>query len=129
MGESEAAIDEIIETISPDVVVVETTGVAEPDALAFDVQESLPQVRLDGIITVMDADGMVQFPRLGRKTRVQLDIEPVTLLIILDFNANTVVAQMGNDRRHTIRGDDHLEISKAPPSHPARISQSPGPIE
>jgi G3E family GTPase len=57
LGEFEAAVDEIIATVNPDHLVVETTGVAEPDALVFDIQESLPQVRLDGVITVMDADG------------------------------------------------------------------------
>jgi len=44
LGEFEAAVDEIIATVNPDHIVVETTGVAEPDALVFDIQESLPQV-------------------------------------------------------------------------------------
>jgi len=51
LGEFEAAVDEIIATVNPDHIVVETTGVAEPDALVFDIQESLPQVRLDGVVT------------------------------------------------------------------------------
>ena len=33
LGEFEAAVDEIIATVNPDRIVVETTGVAEPDAL------------------------------------------------------------------------------------------------
>src|SRR4028119_235021 len=36
LGEFEAAVDEIIDTVDPDYIVVETTGVAEPDALVFD---------------------------------------------------------------------------------------------
>src|SRR5438876_439898 len=45
LGEFEAAVKEIIEKIDPDVIVVDTTGVAEPEALAFNIQEALPQCR------------------------------------------------------------------------------------
>src|SRR5918994_5693504 len=59
IGEFEAAIEEILATIAPDLIVVETTGVAEPDALLVDIQEHLTAVRLDGVVTVADADGLV----------------------------------------------------------------------
>jgi G3E family GTPase len=39
LGEFEAAVDEIIDRVDPDNIVLETTGVAEPDALVFDIQE------------------------------------------------------------------------------------------
>src|SRR5687768_16537479 len=52
LGEFEAAVREIIDTVGPDLIVVETTGVAEPDAVILDVQENLTSVRLDGVITV-----------------------------------------------------------------------------
>src|SRR6266446_4072225 len=61
LGEFEAAVKEIIEKIDPDIIVVETTGVAEPEALAFNIQEALPQCRTDGIVSVADADGLVRF--------------------------------------------------------------------
>src|SRR5512132_169173 len=32
LGEFEAAVDEILATVAPDLLVVETTGMAEPDA-------------------------------------------------------------------------------------------------
>jgi len=54
--------------------VVETTGVAEPDALVFDIQESLPQVRLDGVVTVADADAMVKYPQVGHTARMQMNL-------------------------------------------------------
>src|SRR5947209_7398437 len=38
VGEFEAAVDEIIDEVDPEIIVVETTGVAEPDALAFNIQ-------------------------------------------------------------------------------------------
>ena len=50
VGEFEAAVGEIIETISPELIVVETTGVAEPDAVIFDLEERLPAIRLESVI-------------------------------------------------------------------------------
>lgn len=73
IGEFEAAIIEIIDNVDPEYIVVETTGIAEPDALVFDVQESLPMVRLDGIITIIDADLMLRFPQIGHTTRMQIE--------------------------------------------------------
>src|SRR5437764_14448507 len=65
LGEFEAAVDEIIEKIDPEIIVVETTGLGEPDALAFNIQDSLPRRRLDGIVSVMHADSLVRFPPRG----------------------------------------------------------------
>ncbi len=80
LGEFEAAVEEIIDTVDPEIIVVETTGVAEPEALVFDIQEGLPQVRLDGVITIVDAPAMVQYPQLGHTTRMQIE-EADTLLL------------------------------------------------
>src|SRR5438046_9215711 len=52
LGEFEAALDEIMQKTDPEIIIVETTGLAEPDALAFNIQESLSRVRLDGIVSV-----------------------------------------------------------------------------
>src|SRR5215510_4683220 len=64
-GEIAAAVNEIIEKISRERIVVETTGLAEPEALVFNVQEALPQCRLDGVVSVIDADMLIRFPELG----------------------------------------------------------------
>lgn len=85
LGEFEAAVNEIIDTVDPDIIVVETTGVAEPDALVFDIQESLPRVRLDGVVTVIDADAMVRYPRLGHVTRIQIEVADAILLNKVDL--------------------------------------------
>jgi G3E family GTPase len=85
LGEFEAAVDEIIATVNPDYLVVETTGVAEPDALVFDIQESLPQVRLDGVITVIDADGLVKYPQVGHTSRIQIESADILLLNKVDL--------------------------------------------
>lgn len=85
LGEFEAAVDEIIDTVNPDRMVVETTGVAEPDALVFDIQESLPRVRLDGVVTIVDADAMVQYPQVGHTTRLQIEAADTILLNKIDL--------------------------------------------
>lgn len=85
LGEFEAAVDEIIDTVDPDIIVVETTGVAEPDALVFDIQESLPNVRLDGVVTVIDADAMVRYPSTGHTARMQIEAADAILLNKVDL--------------------------------------------
>jgi G3E family GTPase len=84
-GEFEAAVNEVIDTVDPDIIVVEATGVAEPDALIFDIQESLPRVRLDGVVTVADADAMIRFPQLGHTTRMQIEDADTVLLNKVDL--------------------------------------------
>jgi G3E family GTPase len=85
LGEFEVAVTEVIDTVHPDLIIVETTGVAEPDALMFDIQESLPQVRLDGVVTVADADAMVRYPHLGQTGRAQIEAADIILLNKVDL--------------------------------------------
>jgi len=85
LGEFEAAVTEIIKTIAPEIIVVETTGLAEPEALVFNIQEALPQCRLDGVISVIDADMLVRFPELGHTTRLQIEGADILLLNKIDL--------------------------------------------
>jgi G3E family GTPase len=85
LGEFEAAIGEIIEKISPVKIIVETTGLAEPEALVFNIQEALPQCRLDGVASVIDADMLVRFPELGHTTRLQIEGADILLLNKIDL--------------------------------------------
>jgi G3E family GTPase len=80
LGEFEAAVAEVIDTVHPDRIIVETTGVAEPDALLFEIQENVPQVRLDGVVTIVDADAIVRYPSLGQTGRAQIDAADIILL-------------------------------------------------
>jgi G3E family GTPase len=80
LGEFEAAVAEVIDTVHPDRIIVETTGVAEPDALVFDIQENVPQVRLDGVVTIADADGMLRYTSMGQTGRAQIDAADIILL-------------------------------------------------
>jgi G3E family GTPase len=85
LGEFEAAIGEIIEKVAPDMIIVETTGLAEPEALVFNIQEALPQCRLDGVVSVIDADMLVRFPDLGHTTRLQIEGADILLLNKIDL--------------------------------------------
>jgi len=77
-GEFEYAIREILE-LRPEWIVVETTGTAEPDAILVNM-ESLPEVRLDCVITIADADAMVRFPSLSHIGEVQIRMGDIILL-------------------------------------------------
>lgn len=84
-GEFEVAVQEVIDNVGPEIIVVETTGVAEPDALVFDIQDRIPQVRLDGVIAVADADALARYPQLGRAFRSQIEGADAVLLNKLDL--------------------------------------------
>jgi G3E family GTPase len=71
--------------VQPELMLVETTGVAEPDALIYDVQESLPRVRLDSVITVADADAMIRYPHVGHTSRMQIEAADLILLNKVDL--------------------------------------------
>jgi G3E family GTPase len=85
LGEFEAAVNEIIDKIAPERIIVETTGLAEPEALVFDIQEALPQCRLDGVVSVIDADMVVCFPEIGHTTRLQIEGADILLLNKIDL--------------------------------------------
>jgi G3E family GTPase len=85
LGEFEAAVNEIIEKIAPEKIIVETTGLAEPEALVFNIQEALPQCRLDGVVSVIDADMLIRFPELGHTTRLQIEGADILLLNKIDL--------------------------------------------
>src|SRR3989475_3792493 len=85
LGEFEAAVNEIIARVGPDIIIVETTGLAEPEALVFNIQEALPQCRLDGVVSVIDADMLIRFPELGHTTRLQIEGADILLLNKIDL--------------------------------------------
>jgi len=85
LGEFEAAVNEIIDKIAPERIVVETTGLAEPEALVFNIQEALPKCRLDGVVSVIDADMLFRFPELGHTTRLQIEGADILLLNKVDL--------------------------------------------
>ncbi len=134
LGEFEAAVNEIVDSVDPDYMVVETTGVAEPDALVFDIQESLTKVRLDGVITVIDADAMVKYPSVGHTTRMQIEAADTIILnkvdLVSESELQTIEKKLHSINEtasilHSVRGkvDPDLlfgigrERVQAPPHH------------
>ena len=85
VGEFEAAVKEIIETVRPDEIVVETTGLAEPDALITDIRENIPDLLIDAVVTVVDADATIRFPSTGYTGRVQIEMADLILLNKMDL--------------------------------------------
>lgn len=73
-GEFGLAVKELIKAANPEWIVVETTGVAEPGALAYDIRENIDGISLDSIVTVVDADAMARFPSLGHTGREQIEL-------------------------------------------------------
>ena len=85
VGEFEAAVKEIIQTVRPDEIVVETTGLAEPDALITDIRENIPSLLIDAVVTVVDADATIRFPSTGYTGRVQIEMADLILLNKMDL--------------------------------------------
>jgi G3E family GTPase len=100
LGEFEAAVTEIIEKVAPEIIVVETTGLAEPEALVFNIQEALPQCRLDGVVSVIDADMLVRFPELGHTTRLQIEGADILLLNKIDLIGTTQIEPLKRKLRN-----------------------------
>lgn len=86
-GEFDGAIAELLEKAKPEWIVLETTGVAEPAALAHDIAENMPNVRLDAIVTVVDADATLRFPRLGHTGREQIELADIIIVNKTDLVA------------------------------------------
>jgi len=73
-GEFEEAVKEVIQKTNPELIILETTGVAEPDAIIADVSENIPSVKLDSVITIVDADSFIRYPNIGHTGRIQIEI-------------------------------------------------------
>ncbi len=95
-GEFEFAIKEIIQKYSPEIIIVETTGVAEPDAIVFDVEENLKEVKLDTVIVVVDADSIVRFPNIGKVGEAQIEVADVVLLNKIDLVEKNQIREIEN---------------------------------
>lgn len=97
-GELEAAVEEIIDRVHPEYILLEATGVAEADALVYEVEEKIPRVRLDSVVCIVDADASVRFPAVGYAGRSQLHAADIVLInkidLVTEGDIESVVAQV-----------------------------------
>ncbi len=79
-GEFEAAIRELVETIRPEFIVLESSGVAEADALVLRVGGGMPQVRIDSVVYVVDAYAVAMYPYIGMSARSHIESADIILI-------------------------------------------------
>jgi len=90
--------------------VVETTGVAEADALVLEV-ESMPLVRLDGVVCIVDVYASVKYPRMGYTTRTQIEAADLILLNKTDLVEPAELESVKEEvRRHNPRAVLHPTV-------------------
>ncbi len=111
-GEFEAAIKEIIEKVKPEAIIVETTGVAEPDAMIVDIQDNMPELKLDSIVTIVDADAMKRFPSIGHTGKVQIENANVILVNKVDLVSKDDLAEIKEKIKSINKGAIQIETEK-----------------
>jgi len=84
-GELLAAVDDLIDRYDPEMLLLEATGVAEADALVYEIEESLPRVRLDSVVGIVDAYTSLNFQQVGYVERVQLAAADILLVNKIDL--------------------------------------------
>src|SRR5437870_3161596 len=72
------AIQEIIETAKPHLVIIESTGLADPEPLAYRVKNA--GLGLDAVITVVDAANFER--QLGERDVTRAQIEAADFLVV-----------------------------------------------
>jgi len=109
-GEFEAAVREIVEKIDPEYILVEATGVAEADALVYEIEDNLPEVRLDCVVCIVDAFMSIRFPHIGYTTRTHLETADIALINKVDLVTEEEVRQVERQIRNY---NDSAAISRA----------------
>ncbi len=83
-GEFMQAIDEILANVKPDHIIVETTGVVDPETLIYDVLENMPQLKLDSVVCVVDSHAIANYG-IGQTARRQIEMADILLVNKVDL--------------------------------------------
>jgi len=84
-GELTAALKDLQHSYHPDIILIETTGLAEPDALILTLEKSLKGFILETVVTVADADGLLRFSTINATERSQLAAADIIILNKIDL--------------------------------------------
>ncbi|HLK10086.1 MAG TPA: GTP-binding protein [Candidatus Binatia bacterium] len=105
------AVQEIIETAKPHLIVIESTGLADPEPLAYRVKAA--GLGLDAVITVVDADNVERHLRETQVARAQIEAADFLVLNKIDLVPAAGVARLEKrlrrlnpraERMRTVRG-------------------------
>jgi len=77
-GEFEAAVQNIIEVHQPDMLIVESSGVTNPQTVLHGLKH--PRLRLDSVITVIDAERFLEYMRYSAAVETQVYMADFVLL-------------------------------------------------
>lgn len=96
-GEFKQAVSEILENYRVDHIIVETTGIAEPEALALNVEE-IENVELRKIIAIVDASSFLKFP-IGMVGKMQIKEANLILLNKIDIADKSEIGKIEKELR------------------------------
>lgn len=103
-----AAIDEIAEKLSPDLLVIETTGVANPMSIIYSLIN--PNLVLDAVITTVDVKNFLRIRDEVDVWQDQLECADVVLLTKTDIASESEIAAVESEVRRT---NAHCQIFRA----------------
>jgi len=77
-GEFEQTVDQLLATVRPDALIVESSGVANPAAVLHGLNH--PDLRLDAVVCVIDAERFAQYARLSAAVEWQVYMADFVLI-------------------------------------------------
>jgi cobalamin biosynthesis protein CobW len=111
------AVQEIVETAKPHLIVIETTGLADPEPLLYRVKAA--GLGLDAVITVVDAANVARHLRETEVARAQIEAADFLVVNKTDLVAPPAVARLERrlarlnpraERLRTVRGAVESEL-------------------
>jgi G3E family GTPase len=79
-GELKESLKELIKSYNPDTIIIETTGIAESNNLVLDIDKDINFVKLESVITLVDADITKRFPQTHGNFEKQVQAANIILL-------------------------------------------------